>query len=70
MAQRTDIINKLKVKNIHPVFHYISLHSSPYYTNKHDGRNLPNTDNFTDTLLTLPLFYELDVQTVINQILE
>lgn len=70
IEQRTEIINKLKAKNTHPVFHYISLHSSPYYLEKHDGRILPNTDNFTDTLLRLPLFYELDVQTVINQILE
>lgn len=70
MAQRTELINKLKAKNTHPVFHYISLHSSPYYIEKHDGRNLQNTDDFTDTLLRLPLFYELDVQTVINQILE
>jgi dTDP-4-amino-4,6-dideoxygalactose transaminase len=70
IEQRTEIINKLKAKNTHPVFHYISLHSSPYYVDKHDGRSLPNTDNFTDTLLRLPLFYELDVQTVINQILE
>ncbi len=70
MEQRTEIINKLKAKNTHPVFHYISLHSSPYYLEKHDGRVLQNTDNFTDTLLRLPLFYELDIQTVINQILE
>lgn len=70
VEQRTQIINKLKEKNTHPVFHYISLHSSPYYSEKHDGRILPNTDNFTDTLLRLPLFYELDVQTVINQIVE
>ena len=70
VEQRTTLINKLKAKDIHPVFHYISLHSSPYYIAKHDGRALPNTDNFTDTLLRLPLFYELDVQTVINQIIE
>ncbi len=70
ITQRTQIINKLKAKNTHSVFHYISLHSSPYYIEKHDGRILHNTDNFTDTLLRLPLFYELDVQTVINQILE
>ena len=69
-AQRTELINKLKAKNIHPVFHYISLHSSPFYLEKHDERVLQNTDDFTDTLLRLPLFYELDVQTVINQILE
>lgn len=70
VEQRTTLINKLKAKDIHPVFHYISLHSSPYYIAKHDGRALPNTDNFTDTLLRLPLFYELDVKTVINQIIE
>ncbi|MFY8097721.1 MAG: dTDP-4-amino-4,6-dideoxygalactose transaminase [Flavobacterium sp.] len=70
MSQRTELINKLKEKNTHPVFHYISLHSSPYYIDKHDGRVLQNTDDFTDTLLRLPLFYELDVQAVINQIIE
>ena len=70
IEQRTELINKLKEKNTHPVFHYISLHSSPYYLEKHDGRVLPRTDDFTDTLLRLPLFYELDVQTVIKQILE
>ena len=69
MEQRTALINKLKAKNTHPVFHYISLHSSPYYIDKHDGRSLPNTDTFTDTLVRLPLFYELDVQKVINQII-
>ncbi|MDR6968752.1 dTDP-4-amino-4,6-dideoxygalactose transaminase [Flavobacterium arsenatis] len=70
IEQRTEIINKLKSKNIHPVFHYISLHSSPYYIDKHDGRILNNTDNFTDTLLRLPLFYELDVKEVINEIID
>lgn len=70
MEQRTALINKLKAKDTHPVFHYISLHSSPYYIDKHDGRSLPNTDTYTDTLVRLPLFYELDVQVVINQIIE
>ena len=56
MEQRTALINKLKAKDTHPVFHYISLHSSPYYIDKHDGRSLPNTDTFTDTLVRLPLF--------------
>ena len=69
MEQRTALINKLKAKDTHPVFHYISLHSSPYYIEKHDNRVLPNTDVFTNTLLRLPLFYGLDIQTVINQLL-
>ena len=70
MEQRTALINKLKAKDTHPVFHYISLHSSPYYIDKHDGRSLPNTDTFTDTLVRLTLFYELHVQKVIYYILK
>ncbi|HEX7415090.1 MAG TPA: DegT/DnrJ/EryC1/StrS family aminotransferase, partial [Bacteroidia bacterium] len=41
------------------VFHNQSLHKSPYYSGKHDGRTLPNADRFSDCLLRLPLFYEL-----------
>ena len=44
------------------VFHYISLHKSPFYEHKHDDRTLPQTDKFTDTLVRLPLFYELSEQ--------
>lgn len=69
IEQRTQFINKLKEHNIQSVFHYISLHSSPYFVEKHDGRYLPDSDNFTDTLVRLPLFYELDVEKVIEVIL-
>ncbi|RZJ71966.1 dTDP-4-amino-4,6-dideoxygalactose transaminase [Flavobacterium sp.] len=69
IEQRTAIISELKQKDIHPVFHYISLHSSPFYIDKHDGRNLPETDRYTDCLLRLPLYFELDPQQVINALL-
>ena len=59
LEQRSKAIQKLKEKEILAVFHYISLHSSPYYSEKHDGRVLMNSDKFTNTLLRLPLFYEL-----------
>ena len=68
--QRTYFISKLKEQNIHPVFHYISLHSSPYYLKKHDGRILTETDRFTNCLVRLPLYYELNVEKVINQIIK
>lgn len=68
LEQRTQLIKNLNTKDIFPVFHYISLHSSPYYNGRHDGRNLPNTDRFTDTLVRLPLFYELSVDRVIKNI--
>ena len=56
---RAALITFLKENNIMSVFHYLSLHSSPYYMDKHDGRNLINSDRLTDSLLRLPLFYEL-----------
>lgn len=59
LEQRTELIKKLKENEVLAVFHYLSLHSSEYYHNKHDGRVLANTDHFADCLLRLPMFYEL-----------
>lgn len=59
LEERTALILALKEAGIMAVFHYLSLHKSPFYTNKHDGRNLPYTDSFSDCLLRLPMYYEL-----------
>jgi dTDP-4-amino-4,6-dideoxygalactose transaminase len=59
LRQRTDIINGLKQKGILAVFHYLSLHTSPFYKDKHGERELPLTDKYSDCLVRLPLFYEL-----------
>ena len=69
--ERDALIAGLKSQEIHSVFHYLSLHHSPYYASRHDGRDLPNSDRFTDCLLRLPFFYELtnaQIQTVCNAI--
>ena len=59
LEERTAMINKCKKQNIHPVFHYLSLHKSPYFLQRHDGRSLPNCDKFSNCLLRLPMYYEL-----------
>ncbi|HTI89485.1 MAG TPA: dTDP-4-amino-4,6-dideoxygalactose transaminase [Puia sp.] len=59
LGERSELIRTLKEKNILSVFHYLSLHNSPYYKEKHDGRELAYSDQYTDRLLRLPLFYEL-----------
>lgn len=69
LENRTKYIAKLKKHEILAVFHYISLHSSPYYSSKHDGRELPNTDKFTNTLLRLPMYYDLsenEIDSIVN----
>lgn len=60
IEERTALIKKLKENGIQAVFHYLSLHSSPYYLDKHDGRELPNCDRYADCLVRLPLFFDLN----------
>lgn len=71
LDQRTRLINHLKNNGILSVFHYLSLHKSPFYHLKHDGRELPETDNYSDTLIRLPLYYTLsedDLNQIINSL--
>jgi dTDP-4-amino-4,6-dideoxygalactose transaminase len=57
--ERRELINFLRKENIHSVFHYLPLHLSEFYRNKHDGRNLAQSEIYSNTLLRLPLYYEL-----------
>jgi dTDP-4-amino-4,6-dideoxygalactose transaminase len=59
IEERTLLIDHLKSRGILAVFHYLSLHKSPYYAKKHDGRELHNSDRYADRLVRLPLYYEL-----------
>lgn len=58
-AQRDQLIKALKDSGILAVFHYLSLHKSEYYKDKHDGRELPFSDYYSAMLVRLPLFFEL-----------
>jgi len=61
LSTRTKFIDYLRGNNISSVFHYIPLHSSP--AGRKFGRTASNmdvTDKISDTLVRLPLFYELD----------
>ena len=60
LEERTSLTSFLKKHGITAVFHYLPLHSSSFYKDKHDGRELRITDRLSNTLLRLPLFYELE----------
>ncbi len=63
---RSKVIEKLKEVGILSVFHYLSLHKSPFYIEKHDGRTLINSDRYTENLLRLPLYVDLQDQEVLQ----
>lgn len=64
IEQRTSFIKYLKEHDVLSVFHYLSLHKSAYYIDKHDGRELAECDRYADTLVRLPMFYDLDLEQV------
>lgn len=64
LEERTALIKYLKEHDIQAVFHYLSLHSSEFYKNKHDGRALPECDRYMDTLVRLPMYYDLELEQV------
>ena len=57
--ERVSFINDMRTSGIRAIFHYLSLHQSPFYQDRHDGRSLPHSDKFTECLIRLPLFYDL-----------
>ena len=69
LEERTALIKHLKDADILAVFHYLSLHKSPFYEKKHDARNLPLADHYSDCLVRLPMYFELEIDTLKNRIL-
>ncbi len=61
---RTDLIRKLKENGIHAVFHYLSLHKSEFYHAKHDGRELPQADQYSECLVRLPVYYGVVLESI------
>jgi dTDP-4-amino-4,6-dideoxygalactose transaminase len=59
LHERSALIEHMKSAGSFPVFHYLSLHKSPFYTDKHQGGDIPHSDRYMDTLLRLPLFVDM-----------
>lgn len=59
LVYRTKFMNFLKINGVQSTFHYLPLHSSNFYKDKHGGRELSNCNHYADCLVRLPLYYEL-----------
>ena len=73
LEYRTALMKFLKENDVQTTFHYLPLHSSKYYEDKHDVRELPNCDRYGNTLVRLPLFYELtdwEIDKIVKLIIE
>ncbi len=66
---RKEVISKLKEKNIYSVFHYISLHKSKFHLSYNSEVELEYTDKYSECLLRLPMYFELEPKVVIDALL-
>lgn len=65
LEHRTKLIQNLKDNNILSVFHYLSLDKSDFAKNQWGGeveRISNQSDKYEDTLVRLPLYYELTLK--------
>ncbi len=65
LAHRTAVIARMREDDVHPVFHYVPLHSSP--AGRKYGRTageLVQTEHAADRLLRLPLWIGVDIDKV------
>lgn len=60
LDDRSGLIGNLKQHGVMAVFHYLSLHNSEFYSERYTGEPLLQSDHYTDCLVRLPLFFELD----------
>lgn len=59
LEHRSSLILKLKAKGIIAIFHYLSLHQTPFYIEKNGKFYLSESERYADCLLRLPMYYEL-----------
>jgi dTDP-4-amino-4,6-dideoxygalactose transaminase len=64
VEERDGLLSFLKLNGINAVFHYLSLHKSPYHLANNPLVDLPNSDYYSDCLIRLPFFYELTAEQI------
>lgn len=72
---RTDVINKLKMKNIGTQVHYIPIYLQPYYQERYNYKSgeCPNAEEYYEKALSIPLYPKMtddDMNYVIENIKE
>lgn len=60
LSERQRMIEFLNRYGIMAVFHYVPLHRAPFWKGKYHHISLPITDHVSETLLRLPLYYDME----------
>lgn len=63
---RDKLLQFLSDNDVHAVFHYLSLHNSPYFKKYYGSGVLPNAERYSSTLLRLPFYFSLQESEIIH----
>lgn len=69
--ERDALMSHLKNDDIQAIFHYLPLHSSPYFQSKYKGEELEEANRYSSCILRLPFYTDLsesEIDRVINSI--
>jgi len=64
LETRSAFISHMKANGVQTPFHYVALHNSPYYIEKHGDRELPLVNVYQNHLVRLPLFAGIETSDV------
>lgn len=65
LHERNALMHFLGQHGIQAIFHYLALHQSPFYQKiKPNQAALPNAERFEQTLIRLPLFFDLKTEQI------
>lgn len=70
---RVEVFKYLNEKNIFPQVHYQPVHLQPYWINRYGRDELPNSVEYYNKIVSLPLFVDMtesDVKNVASAVLE
>ena len=59
--ERDKLLNHLNQNGVNAILHYLPLHKSPYFSKKAEPGKLKECDRYSETLLRLPIYYELSI---------
>ncbi|MCE2934965.1 MAG: dTDP-4-amino-4,6-dideoxygalactose transaminase [Cyclobacteriaceae bacterium] len=61
---RDRALDYFKAHNVQAIFHYLPLHSSPFFRTRFQGPELVNANRYASQLIRLPLFTEMTTEQV------
>ena len=66
LISKDKFIRRLNNHNIFPQYHYVPIYKFYYYKNLKRGLNFKNTEEYYNSVLSFPIYYNLEKKSLIK----